>query len=496
MEKGKITKEYIESITNDKTLNQAIQLQKLEYFNCLKKTENDDLFFAECSYNNNKKKHYNVSVDFSSKNIMHRCNCHSTTLPCKHIIALLFEIIDKYDDFEVSDAPLDIIRKREVIKAIEENKNNKEIKDEVIIKKVAKNKKIRSNKNKGIKKISIQEKMKYQLNMLIKIENFINNLLEQGIMAIEVKPINDMRYLSKELGNCDLIRLKDDIDNMIDSIEIIKMHKEDKYYVKIIYSLVRISYSCKLHREYLSKSIKSNDEQYSDDFYEFLVGKWSTEQLKNSNLSLQNVKLMQLALYSENFHTARKNIDISYYINIDTGKINYTENIHSFKTTKYEKNTELHFNLLNVESVYNYPESYTKRIYFEKYELLKLKSEYFKKVYDIAKDINYAVTAYKKYKKKFYARNKFPVLIHFEQIGFNESNILVLRDDKKRQIEIRHERNLDIYPKIKINNLSTLTHKELYIDNVLFGEIYFSSEENSLFIVPLSIITKNSIIYL
>lgn len=494
MEKENITKEYIKSITNEKTINQAIELQKLEYLKDLKKTENNDLFFAKFRHANNKK-HYNVSVDFSSKNIMYNCNCHSNTLPCKHIIIMLLEIIDKCDDFEIDDVPLDIVKKREIIKKVEQKRNKKdeEKKDDVVVK----NRKNEKNtKNKYIKNLSVQDKMKIQLNMIAKIENLISDLLERGIMAIEIKSLNSLRYISKELGRCSLLSLKDDMDNIIDSIEIIETHKDDRYYLKMIYSLVRISYSCKLHKQYLSKNIKSNNEQYSEDFYELLGGEWSTEQLDDLKLKTQNVKLMQLGLYTEKFNTARKYIDISYYINLDTGKMNYTENIHSFQKSKYEKNTEFHFNLLNVENLYNYPESYTKKIHFEKYELIKLESEHFQKVYDVGKDISYAVNMYKKYKKKFFAKNKFPVLIHFEKIGFNECDMLILQDKKKRQIEINNEKNLNMHFRIKIDNLRTLPHKELYEDNVLFGEIYFSSEENNFFLIPLSIVTKNNIIYL
>lgn len=482
-----ITKDYIFSLgLNQKIIDEALNICNTDNFDNYKKTENSDLYFAEFYYNKDNNKTYKVSIDFFNHSIdnnpIFRCNCHSNTIPCKHSIALLFEIANN-KNFKISDIPIDIAKKRNIInKQSEISKNENEVNS--------------LNSSKSIKKLNTKDKMKRQLKELIVMDSYINILLEQGIFAVESSYISTFRYISKELIKNDLLIFENYINELIFHLDIVRKHKDNYYYLKITHLLVKINLYSSKCKNYLSTAIKNNDEKYDVNFYEALGGNWTFEELDDLNLKTENAILFPLGLYTDKLSSSKKYIDIHYYFNIETKKITYTENIRSIKAKKYDKKDNYHYNLLEIDNLYSYPENYRNKIAFKSYKYANLSDNYFNMIQSFAKDITYYVIAFKKYQKKLFSKYSLPVLISYQKIGIDKYNKLFLLDKKNNQINLSNYNNSDIEKNIKLKNLTTLYDKTLYENQVLFAEIYYNYEENNIFLLPISIISNTEIIYL
>ena len=84
------------------------------------RSADDTFYMGECRGSG--KSNYTVSADFVKEGApVFRCSCPSRQFPCKHSIALLFEIASG-KDFPVGEIPGDILDKRARLEAREEKK--------------------------------------------------------------------------------------------------------------------------------------------------------------------------------------------------------------------------------------------------------------------------------------------------------------------------------------------------------------------------------------
>ena len=97
---GKVTEQQILSMApNSSAVANARKISVGGGFVSLSKTEDETFFMGECKGSG--KSNYQVSVDFIEEgNPLCRCSCPSRQLPCKHGLALLFEI-EKGNDFGI-----------------------------------------------------------------------------------------------------------------------------------------------------------------------------------------------------------------------------------------------------------------------------------------------------------------------------------------------------------------------------------------------------------
>ena len=96
---------------NASAISNAKKLCDKGAFLKLWRSVDDTLYMGECKGSG--KSNYTVSVDFiDEENPVTRCTCPSRQFPCKHGLALLFEIADE-KTFEECEIPEDILSKRE-----------------------------------------------------------------------------------------------------------------------------------------------------------------------------------------------------------------------------------------------------------------------------------------------------------------------------------------------------------------------------------------------
>ena len=96
---------------NASAISNAKKLCDKGAFLKLWRSVDDTLYMGECKGSG--KSNYTVSVDFiDEENPVTRCTCPSRQFPCKHGLALLFEIL-RGKKFEECEIPEDILAKRE-----------------------------------------------------------------------------------------------------------------------------------------------------------------------------------------------------------------------------------------------------------------------------------------------------------------------------------------------------------------------------------------------
>ena len=129
---------------NASAISNAKKLCDKGAFLRLWRSADDTLYMGECKGSG--KSNYTVSVDFiDEENPVARCTCPSRQFPCKHGLALLFEIL-KEEKFEECEIPEDILAKREKKEKLKAKRANEE-------KEVKKKTSSKASKSARIKKI-------------------------------------------------------------------------------------------------------------------------------------------------------------------------------------------------------------------------------------------------------------------------------------------------------------------------------------------------------
>lgn len=149
------------AVSNAKKISSGSQFVKRS------RSEDDSFYMGECKGSG--KSNYIVSVDYiEEENPVFRCSCPSRQLPCKHSIALLYEMLNG-KTFNVEDIPEDILEKRKKKEIREAKKQEaKETSDQKPVKK------------RPASKAAAKKKINKQLEGLALLRKMVNELLLSG----------------------------------------------------------------------------------------------------------------------------------------------------------------------------------------------------------------------------------------------------------------------------------------------------------------------------
>lgn len=427
-------------------------------------SSDDTFYMGECKGSG--KSNYIVSADFiDEENPVIRCTCPSRQFPCKHGLALLFEIADG-KTFEECEIPEDILAKRE----------KKEKKAPSKISKAARTKKI----NKQIEGLDLIKKISSQL-------------LKVGLSTMGTVSLKEYKDIVKQLGDYYLPGPQILFQRLMLEVQEYKEDQDTRHYQQALECLKKLRAIEKKGREYLKAELEKENLEISDNtLYEDLGGVWKLEQLNDLGLKKENAKLIQLAFEITYDEASKIFTDCGYWIDIDSGEISYTANLRPLSAIKYIKQDDSNFSLLTVPTLTYYPGGLNKRIRWATANFGDIEKSSFKKIKTYATDIEQATKIAKNELKNILTDNEVSLLLDFEKIMFIEeegSKKYILVDKNKKMIELKNNGAREL---AKV--FYELLPNECLENQVMFVKLY--QEDRTIYAEPCSIITDDKIIRL
>ncbi len=463
------------AVSNAKKISSGSQFVKRS------RSEDDSFYMGECKGSG--KSNYIVSVDYiEEENPVFRCSCPSRQLPCKHSIALLYEMLNG-KTFNVEDIPEDILEKRKKKEIREAKKQEaKETADQKPVKK------------RPASKAAAKKKINKQLEGLALLRKMVNELLLSGLASMGSISLRSYKDLVKQLGDYYLSGAQTYFTELVLEIEKYQKDSDSIHYKNAIEVLKRLRALEKKATKYLEEKLDSDNLEIDDNtLYEDLGGILKLDDLDRMGLTKENVELFQLS-FREVYNEARKEfIDVAYWMDLDSGEISYSLNYRPVKALKYIKKEDSCFDILEVKKLYYYPGSLNKRIRWDS-SSFKDKDE---KTLDIVRSKAYgsikeAVKLAKGELKNTLSEYSYGFLISYEslcELKTEKGTVWVVKDKTGDRLELKNSGDINTVELIKF-----MEYEEVRKDAAIFGKIYYNVEDRKLYMEPCSIITDKRII--
>lgn len=475
---------------NQSAVSNARKISQKGGFVRLERSADDTFYMGECSGSG--KSNYITSVDFIDAGApVCRCTCPSRQFPCKHGLALLFEIsIGK--TFGVCEIPEDIQKKRDRKQARVEKAQAAEggegmgvlTEEETSKKKEAAAKSARSAKVK---------KMKKQLEGLELAEKLVTDLMKAGLGTMGGTALKTYEQLSKQLGDYYLPGPQRLLNGLILEIGAFQKDGKEEHYEAAIDVIEKFWTLIKKSKVYLKEKLEKEDVSWDDsELYEELGGIWKLSELEAIGNSKQNVNLIQLAFWV-NFDAAGKEyIDTGCWADLATGQISLTYNYRPLKALKYVKQEDTTFGVAQVPVAVYYPGQGNQRVRWEGSHIRRVENG------DIAQVRSFAAASLAGETKavKNIIKNALADPIHIGLISYSRigkaGEAYVLKNAAGETIMLGD----CPYLEASVERIGLLPDSSLFENQVLLGAFYYDSTEKRLKLQPISIVTETDIVRL
>ena len=250
----------------------------------LEASPDDTFFLGECTGSGSK--NYITSADFlDPAQPVFRCTCPSRQFPCKHSLALLYEMMAG-KTFAPCDIPEDILAKRQ--------------KKEARAAKAASGEKAAPKAPPKVNKAARQKKLQKQLEGLDLAQKLVTELMNAGLGTMGGTALPAYRTLAKQLGDYYLPGPQRLLKGLILEIEAFQKDGEDRHYDAAIAALERLWALVRKSRQYLSAKLESGDVAQDDNLlFEELGGVWKFSELAELGREKKDHRLPQLAYWVE-----------------------------------------------------------------------------------------------------------------------------------------------------------------------------------------------------
>lgn len=467
---------------NGKKISQKGGFVKLE------RTDDDTLYIGECKGSG--KSNYITSADYIDKlNPVFRCSCPSRQFPCKHSLALLYEIFNK-KEFAICEVPEDIVRKRDKKKA----RDNKEEKPESEMteeeRKKAEKKKASAKKS---AKNARTKKLKSQLEGLSLADKIITNLVMAGLGTIGSASLKTYKDLVKQMGDYYLTGPQKLCNKLL--IEITKFQKDnnEEHYNNAIDVLKELRTLIKKSRQYIEDKLANDDTALDANMlYEELGGVWKLSELEEAGMGINNKSFVQLSFWINFDEAANQYEDTGCWINMEDGNIYINYNYRPAKALKYIKQEDTIFGIANVERAAVYPGEGTRRIRWESVGISDLTKKDCCKIRSFASaSINSEAKEIKNILKNSLSGPAVFKLVQYKNISECKNGFVLVAADGSNIL-------LGDMPQMEktTTRIPILPGSYLLKDQVMLLAFYYNPENRRLQAQPLSIITDSQVVRL
>lgn len=468
--------------SNGKKISQKGGFVKLE------RSEDDTFYMGECSGSG--KSNYITSADYiDENNPVYRCSCPSRQFPCKHSLALMYEMLAK-KEFGICEIPEDIQKKREKkqAKANEVAKPESEMTEEE--KKKAEKKKAsaaKTAKNARVKKI------KTQLEGLDLVEKVVMELMSAGLGTIGGASIKTYQELAKQMGDYYLPGPQRLCSQLLIEIAEFQKDQNESHYDAAISVLEKLWSLIKKSRQYLNEKIENDDVTLEDTvLYEELGGIWKLSELEELGKNKKDASLMQLSFWVIYDEARKEYIDTGCWADLDTGEIYMNYNYRPIKSLKYVKQEDSVFGVAKVPSAVFYPGDGNVRVRWDNAQIRPYEQTDYEAIFEHAvTSVKQEAKAVKNFLKNAMTQPWMIKLISFNKIG-KIGEDYVLADKNNDTILLGDMQNMEE----TVVRLSMLPNASLLENQVLLGAFYYNQENRRLMVQPLSIITQDAVVRL
>lgn len=448
------------------------------------RSADDSFYMGECKGSG--KSNYVVSADFvDEEHPVFRCSCPSRQFPCKHSLALMFEMAAA-KEFPVGEIPADILDKREKKQAREAKKAEP-----------AGEKKPASEKSARAGKAAKTKKIKKQLEGLRLMKQLTDQLMQTGLSSMGSVSLKSYRDLAKQLGDYYLPGPQAYFNQLVLEMEAYQKDGDPRHYHQAVEVLKRLRALEKKAGVYLNEKLEADQPEADDDIlYEKLGGIWKLEQLGELGLVKEQAGLLQLS-FQVIFDGARKEyIDRGYWIDVDTGEISCTYNYRPVKALKYVKQEDSCFEVARIGRLYYYPGSVNRRVRWDAASFEPVTPKVLAAVKGYGhREVGAAVKQAKNEMKNLLSEDFCGMLLSFARIGIMETEqgrCWVLEDSAGGRIELAGREGWED----SMAALSQISDPEVFQGQALFGLLYDDRERHRIRMYPCSVVTDKGIVRL
>ncbi len=234
------------AVANAKKISQKGGFVRLEH------SQDDSFYMGECTGSG--KSNYITTVDFIEPAApVCRCSCPSRQFPCKHGLALLYEIL-RQKEFQICEIPEDIQKKRER-KLAREAKTEDSGEGGTASGVTEPKKKTAAAKT---SKAARTKKLKKQLEGLELTTKLIRDLMKAGLGTMGGTALKTYEQLSKQLGDYYLPGPQRLLNGLIIEIAAFQKDGKEEHYEAAISRLEKLWTLIKKSKLYLTENSKTN----------------------------------------------------------------------------------------------------------------------------------------------------------------------------------------------------------------------------------------------
>ena len=466
-----ITEDFVKAnAANASALNNAKKISSSGGFRKLCKTADELLIFGDCYGSGSKP--YSASVDFYSGSPIFRCTCPSRQIPCKHCLGIMFDWLAK-KEFTVEETPEDIVSKRQKIEKRAENAEKKAAEP--------------SKANQA----ATAKKLQKQREGLELADHFVKDIFSRGICSLNQASCEQYKSFAVQLGDYYLPEPQALVNQIIASAEMLSENPDDNETHAVIALCVRLAATIKKSMDYIDRKLESKEVMPEDNIlYEEMGGVWKLSQLKELGLCRENCQLIQLAFTVANDEPHMSEIDLGYWMDLESGEIFCTKHICPYKALKRLKREDSAFERYAVSELYLYPGTLNRRVRWENAESCAVSEQDYAQILSKAEEsISAAVKKAKIELKNTLSQPYVAVLIHFDTIAYTAEGQGVLKCG---------DETIGLRPSADF--AQTCETLRLIAGNLsnsaAFGGLSYDADDHKFYFSPFSIVTENSIIRL
>ena len=375
---------------------------------------------------------YQVSACFEEgKAPVIRCSCPSRQFPCKHGIALLFEIAAG-KDFAETEIPEDIVKKQEKLKKRDEKKS--EEKAELAEGKPQAKKKSASGQT------AFRKKTEKQLEGLLLLDEALNRRMKLGLLSSLTDTKEEDALLVKRLGDNYLSGPQQLFRRFSLSLgaaaHMREQGEKERYLREAVRELEKLRTLVRRGSAYLTERLEATEPD-ANPLYDALGGVRKKEELEALGLMLSETALIQLAFEVRYDEAKREFLDLGHWISLADGTLYREMNFRPLSAKNYIAEKDSSDRRLRAECFPYYPAfpGEAARIRLEDATAEQPEPSDFERIIGFAAPIAQAEKQATKVLQSVLAEDKAPALLQLSEIAVKDEAVY-LRDAAGRQLRI------------------------------------------------------------